>query len=156
MKYKIKAGRHYANLTLNRLWPFGFRNSDWYIKFSPECANAEVYIPGWNKLTGVSGLFIHKNSARFVWQPGDDGWVRIAAYVYDNGERVIKEIGQVKVDREIWMGIHLNSRFATFRVLGYQSTAIPVKIKWPLFQCFPYFGGQCTAPEDLTIEIKDI
>lgn len=50
--------------------------------------------PGqWNKLPGVSSLFIHKNSQRLAWRPTEDGRYELALYRYIDGVRTIEGIG---------------------------------------------------------------
>ena len=75
MKYTIKKGKHFANFTLNRLFPFTRKRIKGKIMFSNECWHNKDSIPhtGWNKAVGIAQMFgVHTNSGRLVWQPDFD------------------------------------------------------------------------------------
>lgn len=171
MKYNIKKGNHFANFTIDRLYPFVYElpferkvklhKSCWYLK-------NDIEYQGWNKLTGISGWDIHNMSARFVWQPvfNKPDNFRIAAYVYNghDSKYVLSEMGTVKADEWFSIGITYNEVKGqwVFKVVTKNNTYnTNIGGRKPLifymdlyFKAFPYFGGKSVSPRNMTIEIK--
>jgi len=153
MKYTIKKGRHYADFTINRLFPFSSRSKKGSIKFSKECLK-EGDISGWNKLTGIASSEIHENSGRLVWR-SQNGTIMIAGYVYYNGIRKEMLMTNVQVDRWHAYEVSFSNGNWTFSfdnkeifMYGY----LPSRIL--NFKCYPYFGGQSVAPQTMNIWIS--
>jgi len=158
MKYTIKKGKNFANFTLNRLQPFIFgRKLEGSVRFSKECwhTRGSIQYTGWNKLIGISGLLIHRNSARLVWMPdfSTPGKIMIATYVYANGKRIINPITSVHVECETGFRIEASEGLWTFSIKEKMNiiyaTIPPIRLK-----AYPYFGGKSTAPHTMHITIS--
>ena len=152
MEYLIKKGRHYANFTINRPWPFTGTKLEGGFSFDKACATAFVNPTGWNKLTGISSLQIHKNSGRLVWMPDGLGGIKIAGYVYDNGIRRVLPITTVKPDEQYSYSIEYFKYTWVFKVNGI-TRIMAGELGAFKIRCFPYFGGQAKAPTDLKITL---
>jgi len=173
MKYTIKKGKHYANFTIDRLFPFVKLPLVCKVKFSKECwySRDKVEYTGFNKLLGVSSLNIHNKSARFVWQPdfNNEGVIRLHAYVYPGSPHWNElYICDINVDEEFTVELsyleegwifkvyvddkkHQTSKVYTKHMLGIK----PKGIFGHLFKAFPYFGGKSVAPNKMNIYINE-
>jgi len=150
VKYNIKRGKHFANFTLNRLFPFTGKSLKGNVRFSYNCLSPEV-IPGWNKLTGISSLKIHNNSGRLVWR-AQKGKIMIAGYVYKDGRRNEMLITSLLPDIFYPYSVEYKKGVWVFSING-TTVMMPGALGFWKFKCFPYFGGKSTAPEDLVIHI---
>ena len=111
-----------------------------------------------NKLYGFSdnNEDHHQFSARIGWRWSDNK-LRLFGYVYNYGEVVSEEICSVNIGAEINCAIIVKGN-------NYQFNVNDEKLKLPRssttvqaigYKLFPYFGGDETAPHDITIDIKD-
>ena len=164
MKFKIKQTRHYTNKGLYKLLHFLQRNN--YQKYSVVFSDNAWYPSnnvgksGWNKIFGFGCIFHHSNSARLVWQPDFDnkGMLKIAAYVYDNGEWTDYEFSKVPINTARSMAIWATADSYKFKCGNDQYEVEhpnPVYIK----KLWPYFGGWDRAYRDIYITlypIKDV
>ena len=162
MRYIIKKGKHFAKWSWNRLWPFAKIPKQFMVKFGDECwyDNSLVENPGYNKLCGFSGLNIHYNSARVVWQPDFDspGYIKLYGYVYDRGGNWKAEyIMTVKTEEAFNIFIGYSNGKWVFIVTSYNGgKTIEMSGHKPIIKlkAYPYFGGKDTAYHDMTINIK--
>ena len=150
MKYIIKKGRHYANFTINRLFPFTSSSIKGSVKFSKECL-VQGDISGWNKLCGITSPKIHENSGRLVWM-SDGELIRIAAYVYKDGVRKSVEIIKLPVEMYFSYSIKYTHNTWVFTINGYK-VILPGSLGFFKFKAYPYFGGQSTAPIQMSINL---
>jgi len=150
MKYTIKKGKHFANFKLSRLFPFTSKRVSGICKFSASCLT-QGDISGWNKLTGITSLRIHKNSGRLVWQ-SNGSKIRIAGYVYKNGERKEIEITTVDVDTPYIYSVTYKRGFWHFVIRG-KEVVMGGKLGWLRILCLPYFGGRSKAPVKMEVWI---
>ena len=156
-RYTIPYGKHFSTYK-TELLQSDFLTFD--VKFDQSaaytCAVAENQ---WdtNKLFGFADCnsHHHENSVRFGWRWIEDQ-IEILAYCYVNGERIIENIGKTK------SGI-VNQYQITLTDTEYQLTMDDQSINIPrskpcdvgaYYLLYPYFGGDETAPHDITIEIK--
>ena len=84
--------------------------------------------------------------------------LRLFGYVYKNGVRYSQEITSVSLNSDINCSIKLNG-------YNYDFTVNNIKISLPRainstsasgYQLYPYFGGDETAPQNISIKIKNI
>ena len=148
MKYTIKKGRHFANFTINRLFPFSSKIDKGTVKFSKECL-AIAPISGHNKLTGIAGFDNHKNSGRLVWQ-SDGAMIKIWGYVYKDGIRTEKFITSLEVDKEYEYEVRIRKYIWHF-LIDNKLVSLKGKIGFWKFKQYPYFGGLSPAPLTMTI-----
>lgn len=157
MIYQIKKGHHFARFNLSRLWPFSAHCIQGTIRFDESCLynRDEIGLTGWNKLTGISSLLIHRNSGRLVWQPDFVYPYRIiiAAYVYNKGVRISEPFASCMTGETTGFSILATGNIYSF---GFGDNIRGIEGKTPLlaFKAFPYFGGHSTAPHDMTITVK--
>jgi hypothetical protein len=173
MKYTIKKGKHYNQSKVRFLLSIflGIINGEvlrrtFLLRIGRLMARF-VYFPkeawypieavektGWNKLFGFGGFNIHKYSARLVWQPNfaAPGWIEICLYVYNNGSWTATPITEVKTHPIMLM--HVKREPCIYEGLVWPFRTIKLADKTPSYiQCEPYFGGQSTAPHDITIRL---
>lgn len=166
MIYRIHKGKH-------RAWPP--RLGLWYnkyairrrVRFDFDCrykieSDDQYDI---NKLFGI-GYFPnhHKESARFGWRfDYDENKFIISAYCYINGERVMKDICACVANKDYDMVIEVMPYHYEFyvrqsennlKVGGHMQYRTHKKeFSYPLGL---YFGGNQTAPHEMTIKMKRI
>lgn len=152
MNYVIKKGNHRSNYTLDRLQPFCDSNETGTFRFDTACLMKEE-IPGWNKLTGISNILIHRNSARLVWRSNGTR-INIAGYVYKDGVRKEKEICMVRTNEDIEYSIDYNTYTKTVQFqVNEQTIIMDANLDGLKFKCYPFFGGQSTAGTRMKINI---
>lgn len=159
MVYTIRSGNHY---TQNRLpMPILFlRSMSRTIVLDASCTYQSGTIENQydvNKLFGFSeGLFNddHQNSARIGWGYSD-GALRLYAYVYCNGERLVEEIAAIEQDAPVRATIDATEGVYIFTAGGNVVT-LPRKGKGRVYgwRCFPYFGGDEPAPHTVRISLS--
>ena len=111
-----------------------------------------------NKLKGFSDCSSHhhSNSARFGWRWYDDE-LQIHAYTYADGNRSYEELGTVEIDEVATYSIEIDSDRYLFTFDGVTTemdrgcSGSGVKYK-----LYPYFGGDETAPHDITIYVEEL
>ncbi len=110
-----------------------------------------------NKLMGFSDCnsFHHENSARFGWR-WLDRKLEIHAYAYVGGERITEYIGDVSLDTAYDYQLQITSSNYVFYLHDHN----PVRIsrnspcdRGLYYMLFPYFGGDETAPQDISIQV---
>jgi hypothetical protein len=111
-----------------------------------------------NKLYGFSDNNgdHHQYSARFGWR-WSDGALRLFAYVYNEGKMSSKELTVVPIGAPIACSIKADSSNYVFTVNGKVET-MPRMSKTPTakgYMLYPYFGGDETAPHEVSVWIKE-
>lgn len=106
-----------------------------------------------NKLYGLTSLNIHENSARVGWRYVGEHKFEIFAYYYVDGARGFKSMGTVKTWEEITCSIDINNGY-TFIVNEFFLSVAGTKNTIAL-RCYPYFGGDNTAPRTMLFKIKE-
>lgn len=156
-RYLIRKGNHYCDQnavksvsTSEMKFTAKFNTSAMYTTIDP------VNQYDINKLWGFSeGLNHQYNSARIGWNYYGNA-LRLHAYVYSKGVRYSQEITTIPVGAEIACGIKLSGS-------KYLITANGITVTMPRglstsrasgYQLYPYFGGDETAPQDITIDLK--
>lgn len=155
-EYIIPAGKH----TSNR--PFkGFDGTT--LKFDAKfhtCAEYQSVAPenqaDINKLLGFSSCSSHhhQNSARVGWRWYNDQ-LEIFAYVYDKGKRKAEFITVVPVGEYVHYEISNNQQGYLFKVneTEKQITTSSSCTGTANYMLWPYFGGDETAPHDITLKV---
>jgi hypothetical protein len=164
--YLIKKGNHYCNVNIfERLFAIGWKVKQFSVSFrlNKECWWAPPRNSDdndLNKLCGISfGVNDHSNSVRFAWVPDftQNGVIKIYGYVYDklSSGHVSKFITSVKVD-EVNSGVIKVSGNQYILTVG--ATSISMDNTHGdsnlCFRLYPYFGGNNTAPNDMTIGLE--
>lgn len=157
-KYVIRTGEQHATLTFEQteLSKLKFRalfdTSSIYQTVDPE-NQGDI-----NKLYGISDCnsYHHNNSARFGWRWYQDQ-LEIWAYSYVNGERISTFIDTVAFDTYNNYEILFTSDKYIFK-LNDKEVEIPraCQAKATGYKLFPYFGGQETAPKNISIWIEEL
>lgn len=149
MKYIIEKGNHYSNFKLTKLQPFSKSTITGRVKFSDSCI-IKSDPDGWNKLIGISSLFIHKNSGRLVFR-GNGEQILIAAYVYNDGVRSEHQL--LKVKPNIWYSFKISyDNGEWFFFMHNQAITMDGNLGCLKFKCHPYYGGLDVAHERTIIE----
>lgn len=156
--YTIKKGGHSAQSQ------FKFVESS-LIRFEATFDSSAIYstiLPNnqadINKLYGLSdcGTDHHTNSARFGWRWFTDR-LEIHAYTYLDKKRNTAYITSVQLGQTNRYELVLGDKEYTFKVNDTQ-VILPRSCATVSshYQLYPYFGGDETAPHDITIRIKEL
>jgi len=157
--YTIKEGRHYCEPTLFGLpLHFAFSDSDITFRFrlNANCLYDESkIIPGWNKLYGFSSIGIHSNSVRLSWIV-IGGRLVVGYYAYIDGRRFDGDL--MIIQPNTWYTGFCKADGLNY-IMGVDgvSKALPGGKK-PIiaYRAFPYFGGNSTSPQTITIDIEKL
>lgn len=113
----------------------------------------------WNKLFGfcygIDG--IHKNSARLVWRYNiAKDRIEIASYCYVEGTRCVTRLASLRLNIPIKMEIVRHGSMVSFYIDDefYDLEERFPKNRLLTFGCGLYFGGNRTAPQDITIKMR--
>lgn len=154
--YKIPKGEHESLPRQNH--PIDKNPFIFYVKFDktaiyPKTTHDSEDI---NKLFGFTdcNAMVHDDSARFGWRCYD-GAIQLFAYVYCSGERKFVHLSNVELDRWIRCEIRIGDDYE------FVLNGVTTKMKRCndcnkgfYYQLQPYFGGNESAPHDITIAIK--
>lgn len=166
--YLIKQGNHYCNVSIfDRLFSIGYnvKKISFRFKFHKECwwtpaRNSDDN--DLNKLYGISyGLNSdHVNSVRLAWKPDFNvsGKIDVYGYIYDelpNSQHLSQYIASVQTETDCTAVITNNGNKYDF-VVNSANAEMPNTHTDSgfCFRLYPYFGGNNTAPHDMTIEIE--
>jgi hypothetical protein len=166
--YLIKKGNHYASVSIfEKIGAIGwnFKSLSMRFIFRSECWWAPPRNQDDNDLNKLAGIGFgtnhHKNSVRLAWVPdfGNHGMINVYGYTYDE-----KKEGQ-KLTMAFIKSVHVLET-NTGRIESsdgvYFLTVNDVTIQMNnlnsdpglYFKLFPYFGGNNTAPHNMTIELE--
>lgn len=156
--YTIKKGRHTSSNKVELL-------QSKTMQFTAVFDDTAIYTSGTeenqhdtNKLLGFSDCndHHHRNSARFGWRWLDEQ-LEILAYVYADGERIIESLGTVPLNEEIEYQLTMGDHYYHFNLDVFPPVSIERKNKCEVgiyYVLAPYFGGDETAPHDITIKVR--
>lgn len=132
--YRIKKGAHRSGL---RFWPLFLTNKmSVQVIFHADCLYVQEPRQGINKLFGFSkGINHMENSMRYGWT-SDGTKIFIHTFDHIDGDMVYKDAGVVMPGEPFTLT--LNDPKPSF--FGYR--------------LYPYFGGDKTAPQDMTIQME--
>lgn len=176
--FTIKQGRHFHQVPpLGTLPWVGARRIERYVTFDANCAydSAAYNADDVNKLFGLSFGFsgVHHNSARFGWRWSQSAQcIELLAYVYNRGRKSWDEqlrypvVAQMQPGQRVLCCINYHdSGFYTFtawagerdKLLG-DPVAVAAPDKLPAFglTCGFYFGGELTAPHEVSATIARV
>lgn len=112
-----------------------------------------------NKLIGFSDCNTHHqtNSARFGWNWQNDA-LHLHAYCYVNSERLYKDLGTVPLNEAQHLKMKVIDNGYLFELNEKTDTMLRNCNGTSItgYQLLPYFGGDETAPQDITIRIKQL
>jgi hypothetical protein len=112
-----------------------------------------------NKLYGFSDNdgHHHQFSARFGWRWYNNK-LNLQAYIYNNGVRDYKDIGDIDLNKEYLCEIRVVGNQYQFFLNSVLKVTMPrnaVGTEGSGYQLFPYFGGDELAPHEIKIQIRD-
>lgn len=159
MIYTINKGSHYSgNLSVGGIHN-GITTMEYSVMFDAACLIMPAQtdcVGDWNKLFGFSYGMHQSNSIRMVWKAIPKGLIRIGWYNYSNGIVSSKGFTNVRAGEYYRMKIEYRPAdkviyFSVEQTLVMAAYAIPPSMGYTLK---PYFGGNCTAPATMKIELK--
>ena len=110
-----------------------------------------------NKLIGFSDCTNnhHQNSARIGWAWNGQA-VRLYAYAYVNGERVIKPLGDFPLNRPVTCSVAAtgDQYYFSAGTIVDSISRFCASYSGTRYKLYPYFGGNEVAPHDITIRMK--
>ncbi len=157
--YTIRTGQHYCEgnqyrniSTTEQKFSVRFDSSAIYRTADPQ---NQLDI---NKLFGFSdnNAAHHQYSARFGWRWSNQA-LRLFAYVYNDGVVSSQELTPVPLDTDIHCTIKVSGNKYVFMVNDFIFD-MPRKAETDKavgYQLYPYFGGDETAPHDISIRIME-
>ncbi len=155
--YTIRRGNHFCEQS--RVKVISTSNMSFTVKFNSSAVYTTVDPANQtdiNKLWGFSEGNDHQfNSARIGWAY-HTGALRLYAYTYDKGVRSHREITPVVLNTVIPCSIKLNGATYEISVNGITVT-MPRGLSSTIangYQLYPFFGGDETAPQDITLHIQ--
>lgn len=160
IQYVIKKGEHYAEPTSYRLL------ASEELRFQVQFDSSAIYQTvskenqyDINKLYGFSdnNSEHHLYSARFGWR-WSDGALRLFAYVYNAGVPVSRELASIPIGASLECRIRVSGNQYIF-YYGDNWISMPRGSTTPVgqgYMLYPYFGGNETAPHDISINIIDL
>jgi hypothetical protein len=160
--YVIKSGQQYADKTETLLKLVKVTSMKFTVKFD----NSAVYSTidpanqaDINKLYGFSDNdgHHHQFSARFGWRWYNNK-LNLQAYIYNNGVRDYKDIGDIDLNKEYLCEIRVVGNQYQFFLNSVLKVTMPrnaVGTEGSGYQLFPYFGGDELAPHEIKIQIRD-
>lgn len=160
LTYHIKQGEHYADR--NDYSPIETAALNFVVKFDSSAiytSKDAVNQYDINKLYGFSdnNAHHHQYSARFGWSWTDNS-LHLYAYVYNEGVVTKEDMGPAPLNTEISCSIQVEETNYRFRVND-KIISVPRKSltkKATGYRLYPYFGGDETAPHDISIKIKNL
>lgn len=158
--YTIRQGEHYADY--NTFTPIETAALEFVAKFDSSAiysSKEAVNQYDINKLYGFSdnNAHHHQYSARFGWS-WTQNKLHLYAYVYNEGAVVKEDLDIVPIGSEISCSIRVQNEKYIFTVNN-KSIAVSRKStteKAKGYLLYPYFGGDETAPHNVTIQIKNL
>ncbi len=160
LTYRIKQGEHYADH--NDYSPIETSELKFVVKFDSSAIYTSKDVVNQfdiNKLYGFSdnNTHHHQYSARFGWSWTNSA-LHLYAYVYNEGVVVKEDLGTAPLNTEISCSIKVEESDYLFR-MNDKIMSMPRKSTTPKakgYRLYPYFGGDETAPHDITIQIKNL
>lgn len=159
-KYIIKKGNHYADQSVLQVLNSSAIAASVMFDSSAIYTTVNQYNQGdINKLIGFSdcGTEHQQNSARLGWSWNGKN-VMIYAYSYVNTERISRPLGPVELNRYFNCSVKANNDYYYFQA-GMYTDSIRRHCNaftGSRYKLFPYFGGDETAPHEISIAIKEI
>ena len=158
VKYTIRNGQHYCDQNAYHT----LETSE--LKFVAKFDSSAIYQTALtdnqydiNKLFGFSdnNKDHHQYSARFGWR-WSDGALRLFAYVYNEGVRSEHEMTTVGIGEEVRCSIRVSPQAYIFQANEtiHEMPRLSTTEKGKGYQLYPYFGGDETAPHDISIWIR--
>jgi len=159
IKYSIRQGQQYCDQ--NAFITVAYSELKFTVKFDNTAKYQTIDPTNQDDINKLYGFSDNKKShqeysARFGWNWTRDS-LRLFAYVYNNGVRTSKEISVIKTDIEYACSIKVSDSIYLF-ALNDKTLAMPresTTAKAEGYKLFPYFGGDETAPHDITIWIRE-
>lgn len=160
VKYHIASGEHYSDQST--FMAVNYKEQKFLVKFDSSAIYQTVDPANQydiNKLYGFSdnGKQHHEFSARVGWR-WSDGALRLFGYIYNNSVVSYQEIGAVSIGEQHTCSIKVSGSSYIFTVDG-KSITMPRESAGDAavgYKLYPYFGGDETAPHDMTISIKEL
>ena len=155
--FTIPKGSHYASQSAVRT--FKGQNLSYIIKFDSSAIYQTIDPKNQedvNKLFGFSdNNDHHETSARFGWN-WDGRSIQLYAYCYDSGVRSITPVGSVDINREYYCSIKLLPATYEFSLSDTRHYIPRASFNTQAtgYHLYPYFGGDETAPHDITIFLR--
>jgi hypothetical protein len=160
IKYSIRAGQQYCDQSVYK--QTNYTGLKFIVKFDSSAIYQTVAADNQydvNKLYGFSDNNDehHHFSARFGWR-WSDGALRLFGYIYNNGVMSFEELGIISIGTENACAIKITAANYVFS-LNNTTKSMPRASTTATavgYQLYPYFGGDETAPHDITIWIKQL
>lgn len=155
--YKIKKNSHYSTCTFPR---FTFNSKfNFTLIFTNSCKYDHINSDSddWNKAYGFSDSwsFHHNNSARIGWRYRNNR-IELCTYVYMGKQRLVFPITTTKINTLVQCSIEVDTNSYLFTVNGiiHRVPRTPNRIGGLKYMLKPYFGGNNSAPHDITILLE--
>lgn len=161
-KFTIKKGNHYASVLRKVNLETPYLSYDIYFDqsavYETKNPNNQADI---NKLFGFSDCNNNhlNNSIRFGWNWSGES-LDIYSYQHLNGDILWSKLGSVEIGKVYRYNIFLFEWYYELEIEGLTKKRIRIRREGTIceigfyYQLFPYFGGDETAPHDISIYFK--
>jgi len=164
-EYKVKKGQFYFNPRTIGIHT-GVKEKQWRVRFNESCLYDKIDAENdWNKGAGWSyGFNIHGDSVRWAWRADKQyNAIEICIYLYQNGIRTTsKESIYVPINQDIFIRLRANGAFASLFTREFETgirrsitAPFTAKKRWGRWSGL-YFGGNASAPKDITIHMEKL
>jgi hypothetical protein len=159
IQYRIPKDQHYSEQSA--YMPVEYDELKFIVKFDSSAVYttkdpANQY--DINKLYGFAdNNALHQQfSARIGWR-WSDGALHLFGYIYNNGVVSYEELGTISIGAGHSCSIKVSANSYIFLVDGISVTMprLSTTVKAKGYKLFPYFGGDETAPHDISIWISE-
>ena len=155
MKFKIKKGNHYPNLTFPRICFSKVLEGTFILEGDFSYEILKQYDT--NKLIGLSdGFHHHLNSIRlgFRWST-KEAKTQLMTIRYENGKRTIEPFDFILSDTLYYFRIEIRRNHYIVS-LNNKTIALPRQSNWffPRIVLKPFFGGTTSAPKNFNFKIN--
>jgi hypothetical protein len=151
--FLIKKGSHKSSYSLNYT---NKKSLSFFVQFDDSCVYKTIDPSNQedvNKLIGISDGFSHvKNSARFGWRYLN-GKLEILGYTHFDGKFEFEKICDIEIGREYQLTIEIGDDYkfsVEDKIISMRR--FPKKFGFNYY-LWPYFGGNETAPHDISIRV---
>jgi len=147
--YRIYQGQHKCNGW--RCEIVGPKMEQWW-KFDPDCFYEPDIENDINKLTGLGALDNQNNSIRIDWRCVNNKF-QLLGYVHNN-DTEITIMDSVNPNESFYIRVEYINGGAEIQVKNKILIVNDIKKPTTIFRQNPYFGGQSTAPHDMTLYMR--
>jgi hypothetical protein len=146
---QVNSGDHYSDTYRGEIVPAKY---SFLFMFEPNCIYSENY-NHWNKLAGWEESD-GKHSVRIGWRCSE-GMLIVGYYIHSYGHIVSGELDTLQPGKAYSGRVAFEENGYTVEVNGKRFRMDQAHKPLVCWKCYPYFGGEPTAPHTMEFRIKN-